>query len=80
MEEKATNQLTCLHCGYTWTLIRPNPGRCPKCKNFNWDKPKRAPRRTLKIKKATTRLKVCKIPTQIENNKKEGVNHDKLST
>jgi len=34
-------KLVCERCGWTWTPRRPEPpAACPRCKRFDWDKPR----------------------------------------
>jgi predicted Zn-ribbon and HTH transcriptional regulator len=35
-------ELTCLKCGYRWEpRIERRPRVCPRCKNHDWDQPRR---------------------------------------
>lgn len=31
---------SCLKCGHQWTSRVPNPSACPRCKRYDYDKPK----------------------------------------
>lgn len=34
------NLRTCLRCGHTWLSLLARPVVCPKCKSYQWDKPR----------------------------------------
>lgn len=41
-EQKDIQLWVCQRCGHRWANRKPNkPKVCPKCKNYNWDEPKK---------------------------------------
>jgi len=39
--ETELKQLKCKRCGYSWITRTNSPRCCPKCKSYDWDKPKK---------------------------------------
>lgn len=33
--------ITCKRCGWTWTPKKDKPACCPRCKSYEYDKPKK---------------------------------------